>query len=106
MDCALLSRRQPYKHVGDKMMQSRAHEGWALGVRMAQRGLFLLPFLFLGVFYLYPLLAILRVSFAAEGGGLAALATFGDARFWRVAWFTTWQAGCLLYISPSPRAPY
>ena len=52
---------------------------------LAQRGLFLLPFLFLGVFYVYPLLAILRVSFLAEGTGLGVLATFGDPRFWRRA---------------------
>jgi thiamine transport system permease protein len=58
-----------------------------------RRGIFLLPFLFLGVFYLYPLLAILRVSFGAEGGGLAVLTTFGEPAFWRVVWFTTWQAG-------------
>jgi thiamine transport system permease protein len=58
-----------------------------------RRGIFLLPFLFLGVFYLYPLLAILRVSFATEGGGLTVLAALGDPRFWRVVWFTTWQAG-------------
>jgi ABC-type spermidine/putrescine transport system permease subunit II len=58
-----------------------------------RRGIFLLPFLFLGVFYLYPLLAILRVSFGAEGGGLAVLTTFGSRAFWRVVWFTTWQAG-------------
>jgi ABC-type sulfate transport system permease component len=49
-----------------------------------------------GLFYLYPLLAILRVSFA-RGGRRATWAQMlgapvGDARFWRLLWFTTWQA--------------
>ncbi len=62
--------------------------------RITHYALFLLPLLFLAVFYLYPLLGILRVSFFADGAwnfsgiGNTLRAPF----FWRVLWFTTWQA--------------
>jgi thiamine transport system permease protein len=56
--------------------------------------LYLLPLLFLGIFYFYPLAAILRESFAPDGvwnfTGIGA--TLGRPFFWRVLWFTTWQA--------------
>lgn len=61
---------------------------------MVQAALYALPILFLAIFYLYPLLAILRVSFgaslaeAAEQVGVA----LRSPGFWRVLWFTTWQA--------------
>lgn len=60
--------------------------------RLAVALLFALPLLFLAVFYLYPLISILRVSFAgaAMGDSLLDLAT--TPAFWRVLWFTTWQA--------------
>ena len=52
------------------------------------------PLLFLAVFFFYPLLRILQVSFAADGGeplaGVGAMAR--QPFFWRVLWFTTWQA--------------
>ncbi|PJF46373.1 MAG: iron ABC transporter permease, partial [Candidatus Thermofonsia Clade 3 bacterium] len=59
-----------------------------------QAALYALPILFLTIFYLYPLLAILRVSFGASlteaiEQASAALRAPG---FWRVLWFTTWQA--------------
>jgi thiamine transport system permease protein len=56
--------------------------------------LYALPLLFLAVFFLYPLAAILRLSFggAAEGGqGLAALVA--DRYYLEVIWFSAWQAG-------------
>ena len=54
--------------------------------------LYTLPLLFLAGFYFYPLAGILRVSFAQEsvpGSGAIWMQPF----FWRVLWFTTWQAG-------------
>ncbi len=56
--------------------------------------LYALPLIFLAVFYFYPLLAILRVSFAPEGRWtLAGVAdTVRRPFFWQVLWFTTWQA--------------
>lgn len=55
--------------------------------------LFGVPLVFLAVFFLYPLAAILWVSFAGggRGGGFAMLV--GDGYYLRVFWFTTWQAG-------------
>ncbi|MCB9159850.1 MAG: iron ABC transporter permease [Caldilineaceae bacterium] len=56
--------------------------------------LYSLPLLFLAAFFFYPLLAILRVSFWDEGGlnlaGIGALVQ--QPFFWRLLWFTTWQA--------------
>jgi thiamine transport system permease protein len=62
--------------------------------RLARAALYSLPLLFLALFYLYPLASILRVSFASEGEldftGVGA--TLASPAFWRVLWFTTWQA--------------
>ncbi|MGB5051244.1 MAG: hypothetical protein WBO46_20020, partial [Caldilineaceae bacterium] len=49
-----------------------------------------MPLLFLAGFYFYPLAGILRVSFAQASGGEAV---WMQPFFWRVLWFTTWQAG-------------
>lgn len=56
--------------------------------------LYALPLLFLGLFFFYPLARILGVSFGADGSlTLAAIAeTLSQPFFWRVLWFTTWQA--------------
>ncbi len=53
-----------------------------------------LPILFLLVFYAYPLLAILRVSFSDAGPDMLSQvrAMVTAPSFWRVLWFTTWQA--------------
>ena len=64
-------------------------------VRSAARALLLaLPLLFLAYFYFYPLVAILRVSFAPtqESSGSDILSTIVQPFFWQVIWFTTWQA--------------
>jgi thiamine transport system permease protein len=55
--------------------------------------IYILPLLFLAIFFLYPLAAILRLSFggAAGGAGLAALAA--DPYYLGVVWFSAWQAG-------------
>ncbi len=62
--------------------------------RLATAALFALPILFLAIFYAWPLLAILRVSFA--GAPDEAIAQIGAAlrsqAFWQLLWFTTWQA--------------
>ncbi len=53
--------------------------------------LFLLPLVFLALFYAYPLLTILRESFAgADLGGVAVL--WQDPFYLEVLWFSTWQA--------------
>jgi len=55
-----------------------------------------IPLLFLTIFFLYPLAAILRLSFAGDptlapsGAGLARL--FADSYYLEVIWFSTWQA--------------
>jgi thiamine transport system permease protein len=55
-----------------------------------------LPLIFLTIFFLYPLAAILRLSFAGDavlapaGPGLARL--FADSYYLEVIWFSTWQA--------------
>jgi len=54
------------------------------------RLLALAPLLFFAVFFLYPLFAILRLSFA---GGLAGVAAaLAEPYYWRVLGFTVWQA--------------
>lgn len=56
--------------------------------------LFLLPVAFLGFFYLYPLAAILRLSLAPEGevAWQPLRELVRTPYYWRVLWFTTWQA--------------
>ena len=67
----------------------RSQPGW----QWLLAGLYMLPLAFMAVFFVYPLLSILRVSFSAEYGGLgAAQAALVRGAFWQVAWFTTWQA--------------
>lgn len=56
--------------------------------------LYALPLLFLGLFYFYPLAAIVRESFAAEGGWIPSQITqvLSQGFVWSVLWFTFWQA--------------
>ena len=57
---------------------------------MNWRLLALAPLLFFAVFFLYPLFAILRLSFA---DGLAGVAeALAEPYYWRVLGFTVWQA--------------
>lgn len=53
-----------------------------------------LPLLFLAIFFFYPLVSILRLSFGAlgEGQGNAISALVRQGFFWELLWFTTWQA--------------
>ena len=62
------------------------HKRWA---RYILHSAFCIPVAFLGVFFLYPLATIVWLGLSGEGAGLAALA---DGYYWRVLWFTTWQA--------------
>lgn len=59
-----------------------------------KRLLYLLPILFLVLFYFYPLGAILRLSFAPEGViDWAALQDLVRTNYYvQILWFTTWQA--------------
>jgi thiamine transport system permease protein len=52
----------------------------------------LLPFLFLAIFYFYPLGSILHLSFANEEGWQAVLAALQDASLRGIVGFTFWQA--------------
>ncbi len=75
-------------------MSSYISRKTAMRLNSAGRLLYLLPLAFLAVFYFYPLLSILGVSFMPEGklhlGGLAELVA--RPYFARVLWFTFWQA--------------
>ena len=63
--------------------------------------LYALPLLFLAAFFFYPLAAILAESFAPNGQW--AFAGIGEtvtrAFFWRVLWFTTWQAALSMVLT-------
>jgi len=58
------------------------------------RGLMLTPLLFLGVFFFYPLAAILSVSLLADGvPDLSGFLRVAQSAYYRdTLWFTTWQA--------------
>jgi thiamine transport system permease protein len=53
-----------------------------------------LPLLFLVIFFFYPLVSILRLSFGAPGKGIGQVIgeVVGQGFFWQLLWFTTWQA--------------
>jgi thiamine transport system permease protein len=61
-------------------------------LRTLARGLlYALPLAFLAIFFFYPLGRIFQVSFSSAGkGDISGLFTGGY--FWRLLWFTTWQA--------------
>ncbi len=64
------------------------------GSRWALRSaLFALPLLFFALFYFYPLIAILRVSFASADASVAGIAALWQDRYYlHVLWFSVWQA--------------
>lgn len=66
----------------------------SVSARVLRATVLLFPLLFLAVFFVYPLVAILRVSLAPAG--VPALgpvwATVRSGAFWQILWFTTWQA--------------
>lgn len=61
---------------------------------MSRPLLALIPLSFLGLFFVYPLVAIFRLSLAptAVTGGETWQTLTTDAYYLRVVWFTTWQA--------------
>lgn len=59
------------------------------GVALA--ALYGLPLLFLAAFFFYPLLRIFLLSLGGAKAW-AALGTLAQPFFWKVLWFTTWQA--------------
>ena len=60
----------------------------------------LLPLAFLGVFYFYPLGAILRYSLAEGDQTASALAALSDPYVLRTLWFTIWQAVLSTLLTP------
>ena len=65
--------------------------------RMKPRSLvYAIPLLFLAVFFLYPLAAILRLGFAGDpalgSGGAGLWALIADSYYLDLLWFSTWQA--------------
>ena len=55
-----------------------------------------IPLLFLTLFFLYPLAAILRLGFAGDpalgSGGVGLWALIADSYYLELLWFSTWQA--------------
>jgi thiamine transport system permease protein len=66
-----------------------------------------IPALFLAFFFFYPLTNILRVSFTGEvgvqDGGIAEIVQ--RPFFWRILWFTTWQAAASTLLTLSIGLP-
>jgi thiamine transport system permease protein len=64
------------------------------GLQLMWRGLLLVPLIFLGLFFFYPLLSILRLSFAPDGTpdltGFIDIAT--SSYYQNTLFFTIWQA--------------
>jgi thiamine transport system permease protein len=58
--------------------------------------IYAIPLLFLAVFFLYPLAAILRLGFAGDpalgSGGAGLWALIADSYYLDLLWFSTWQA--------------
>ena len=58
--------------------------------------IYAIPLLFLAIFFLYPLAAILRLGFAGDpalgSGGAGLWALIADSYYLELLWFSTWQA--------------
>jgi thiamine transport system permease protein len=69
--------------------------------RLLRTSLYTLPLLFLAIFYFYPLVSILRVSFIEEGRwqGAEVGALLRQSYFWAVLWFTVWQAALSTFLT-------
>lgn len=72
----------------------RSHSSLAFTGRMLRYGVLLIPLIFLGLFFIYPLASIFELSFLADGvldlSGFAEIITTHLYR--NTLWFTTWQA--------------
>lgn len=66
----------------------------AVSSRLSRRLLFSLPLLFLALFYFYPMVKIVLLSFLPEGRWQPELVSrlFTRPTYVRILWFTTWQA--------------
>lgn len=64
----------------------------ALRARLGRAGIAAIPVLFLTVFFLWPLAAILERSLVVDGRLDVPLDLLADGRTLEVLWFTTWQA--------------
>lgn len=63
------------------------------GLALLRGGLFALPLLFFALFYFYPLVAILQVSFASAEESIAGIVSlWRDSYYLSVLWFSVWQA--------------
>ena len=62
--------------------------------RIVRAAALIFPLLFLAIFFVYPLFAIMRLSLWPEGGAALqpVLAAARSSAFWRILWFTIWQA--------------
>ncbi|HEY0735258.1 MAG TPA: iron ABC transporter permease [Herpetosiphonaceae bacterium] len=64
-----------------------------LSLVVLRAGLFALPLLFFALFYFYPLIAILQVSFASAEESIAGIVSlWRDSYYLSVLWFSVWQA--------------
>ncbi len=63
--------------------------------------LWLVPVLFLGIFFFFPLSAILRYSLSRSQTGLLSpfLEAIRSAYFWKILWFTIWQAALSTFFT-------
>ena len=70
------------------------YRGFQSAIRNLPSAVYLLPLVFLALFFFYPLARILSVSLtSAEGGGVEALRKLtGTDYYARTLWFTVWQA--------------
>lgn len=59
--------------------------------RTARRALWAAPVLFIGYFFVYPLVTVLVIG-VSGGDGSTPAQVLGDATTYRVLWFTLWQA--------------
>ena len=86
-----------YRVEGRRPSRSKLAVKWTTPSTWPRRlgtGLYLIPLLFLVVFFFYPLLSIFALSFAPEGRlDLSALAKLtGSSYYFNTIWFTVWQA--------------
>ncbi|MBV9787111.1 MAG: iron ABC transporter permease [Chloroflexi bacterium] len=81
------------KAVDRQLEQPGRRTASGLGLALLRGGLFALPLLFFALFYFYPLIAILRVSFASAEESIAGIVSlWRDSYYLSVLWFSVWQA--------------
>lgn len=80
--------------AADRQLEQRvARRIPGVGLAILRGGLFALPLLFFALFYFYPLIAILQVSFASAEASIAGIVSlWRDSYYLSVLWFSVWQA--------------